>query len=57
MPLRLLDANVFIQAKNSYYSFDLVPAFCSWLHLQATVDTPGRLHAGQRSIGQVGYHR
>ncbi|MDE0674242.1 MAG: DUF4411 family protein [bacterium] len=35
MPLRLLDANVFIQAKNSYYSFDLVPAFWSWLHLQA----------------------
>lgn len=35
MALRLLDANVFIQAKNSYYSFDLVPAFWSWLHLQA----------------------
>ena len=36
MPLRLLDANVFIQAKNSYYSFDLVPAFWSWLQMQAT---------------------
>lgn len=36
MPLRLLDANVFIQAKNSYYSFDLVPAFWSWLEDQAT---------------------
>ena len=37
MPFRLLDANVFIQAKNSYYSFDLVPAFWTWLHDQATV--------------------
>ena len=36
MPLRLLDANVFIQAKNSYYSFDLVPAFWDWLYIQAT---------------------
>ena len=36
MPLRLLDANVFIQAKNSYYSFDLVPAFWTWLETQAT---------------------
>ncbi|MCQ3804422.1 MAG: DUF4411 family protein [bacterium] len=37
MPLRLLDANVFIQAKHSYYSFDLVPAFWSWLQSQADV--------------------
>ena len=37
MPLRLLDANVFIQAKNSYYSFDLVPALWTWLHHQATL--------------------
>jgi hypothetical protein len=27
----LLDANVFIQAKNSYYGFDIVPAFWEWL--------------------------
>jgi hypothetical protein len=27
----LLDANVFIQAKNSYYGFDIVPAFWDWL--------------------------
>lgn len=27
----LLDANVFIQAKNQYYGFDIVPAFWSWL--------------------------
>ena len=27
----LLDANVFIQAKNQYYGFDIVPAFWAWL--------------------------
>ncbi len=27
----LLDANVFIQAKNLYYGFDFCPAFRSWL--------------------------
>lgn len=27
----LLDANVFIQAKNLYYGFDFCPAFWSWL--------------------------
>lgn len=27
----LLDANVFIQAKNDYYGFDLAPGFWEWL--------------------------
>ena len=27
----LVDANVFIEAKNRYYAFDLVPAFWAWL--------------------------
>ncbi|HVW88415.1 MAG TPA: DUF4411 family protein [Gaiellaceae bacterium] len=27
----LLDANVFIQAKNLHYSFDFCPAFWDWL--------------------------
>jgi hypothetical protein len=27
----LLDANVFIDAKNNYYGFDFVPAFWDWL--------------------------
>ena len=27
----LLDANVFIQAKNLHYGFDFVPAFWDWL--------------------------
>lgn len=34
--MRLLDANVFIEAKNRYYGFDLVPAFWTWLEDQAT---------------------
>lgn len=32
---RLLDTNVFITAKNSYYGLDLVPAFWSWIEEQA----------------------
>ena len=27
----LLDANIFIQAKNLYYGFDFCPAFWEWL--------------------------
>ncbi len=27
----LLDTNVFIEAKNRYYSFDICPAFWGWL--------------------------
>lgn len=27
----LLDANVFIQAKNLHYGFDFCPAFCDWI--------------------------
>ena len=30
----LLDANVFIQAKNHYYGFDYCPAFWSWLEVK-----------------------
>ena len=36
--LRLLDTNVFITAKNTYYGFDLVPAFWTWLERQADVE-------------------
>jgi len=30
----LLDANVFIQAKNLHYGFDFCPAFWEWLVVQ-----------------------
>jgi hypothetical protein len=33
----LLDANVFIQAKNLHYGFDFCPAFWAWL-----IDLRGR---------------
>lgn len=32
----LLDANVFIQAKNLHYGFDFCPAFWDWLHMANT---------------------
>jgi hypothetical protein len=38
----LIDANVFIQAKNAHYGFDIVPAFWTWLeqaHAAGTVYT------------------
>jgi len=31
----VLDANVFIQAKNLHYGFDFCPAFWDWLDSQA----------------------
>lgn len=37
--MRLLDANVFITAKNLYYSFDVFPAFWDWLDEQAEAGT------------------
>lgn len=38
----LLDANVLINAKNTYYPFDLVPGFWSWVEQQAR---DGRLYS------------
>lgn len=34
----LLDANVFIQAKNLYYGMDFCPAFWDWLVKQNEVE-------------------
>jgi len=36
----LLDANIFIQAKNLHYSFDFCPAFWEWL------DRANSMHGG-----------
>ena len=33
----LLDTNIFIQAKNEYYGFDLCPGFWDWLERQNKV--------------------
>ena len=46
VPIYLLDANVFIEAKNRYYAFDIVPAF--WGSL-VTHGTNGRI----RSIDKI----
>ncbi len=35
-PAYLLDANVFIEAKNSYYQFDFAPGFWDWLDKEQT---------------------
>jgi len=34
----LLDSNVFIEAKNRYYGFDIVPAFWEWLDCKQSSD-------------------
>jgi|SRR6056297_1001740 len=34
----VVDASVFIQAANSYYAFDLVPRFWSWLESRVATD-------------------
>jgi predicted nucleic acid-binding protein len=41
----LLDANVFIEAKNRYYSFDLAPGFWEWLDAAADVGAIGSVRA------------
>lgn len=38
----LLDSNVFIQAKNLYYGFDICPAFWDWLD---NANADGRVHS------------
>lgn len=35
----LLDTDVFIQAKNLHYGFDICPAFWEWLDLKAATET------------------
>ena len=38
----LLDANVFIQAKNLQYGFDFCPAFWDWLEI--SYELPAEFH-------------
>lgn len=39
----LLDTNVFIEAKNRYYSFDLAPGFWEWLEADAAAGAIGSI--------------
>lgn len=47
MNCHLLDANVFIDAKNTYYSFETAPGFWSWLrdeHTRGTICSITAVH-------------
>ena len=44
----LLDANVFIQAKNLHYGFDFCPAFWDWLVDRNTGGNRGERREGCR---------
>ena len=46
----LLDSNVFIQAKNGYYSFDIVPGFWRWLELLAEEQSVLKIKAVREEI-------
>jgi len=46
----LLDANVFIEAKNRYYGFDLAPGFWEWLDADANTGMIGSIEAVQREL-------
>ena len=46
----LLDANVFIQAKNQYYGFDIVPAFWDWL---VSANTQGRVFSVEKVADEL----
>jgi hypothetical protein len=39
----LLDSNVFIEAKNRYYAFDLAPGFWEWLEADAAAGVIGSI--------------
>lgn len=43
MPRYLLDANIFIQAKNLHYGFDFCPAFWEWLQTQNDAGVVGSI--------------
>lgn len=47
----LLDANVFIQAKNLHYGFDFCPAFWDWLSAQ---HAQGLVFSISQVIGVIG---
>lgn len=50
----LLDANVFIQAKNLEYGFDFCPAFWGWLDQQAAIRVVGSIEAIYDELVGVG---
>lgn len=48
----LLDANVFIQAKNLHYGFDFCPAFWDWMVAQNVIETVASIEkVGDELVG------
>ena len=50
----LLDANVFIEAKNRYYGFDLAPGFWEWLDAAADAGAIGSVRAVGEELARGG---
>ena len=46
----LIDSDVFIDAKNRHYGFDIVPAFWTWIEQQHRA---GRVYTVQRVADEV----
>jgi len=46
----LLDANVFIQAKNLHYSFDFCPAFWDWIDVSNQIGTVFSIESVQNEL-------
>lgn len=47
----LLDANIFIQAKNLQYGFDFCPAFWDWLDEQFETENPSIPSSSSKVFG------
>lgn len=46
----LLDANIFIQAKNRHYAFDVVPGFWRWLERAHGIGIAGSVEGGRARL-------
>ena len=53
----LLDANVFIQAKNLHYGFDFCPAFWDWLIQQNQADRVASVEKVAVEMHESGYEK
>ncbi|WP_158726426.1 DUF4411 family protein [Tomitella fengzijianii] len=50
----LLDANIFIEAKNRYYGFDIAPGFWTWLDNAHAAGMVGSIDAVRTELGNGG---
>ena len=54
MTLYLLDANVFIEAKNRYYGLDFCPAFWDWLVMK---NRAGKVASVKKVADEISFTR